>query len=82
MALARRLVQEFPDDPRSHWMLGQAFQQRCKNAWKRPDMGAVRRELARSVEELERAVSLGPEDGWLREQLRVRKERLAALPSA
>src|SRR5262249_1577392 len=58
MVQARGLVRESPHDPWAHEMLAEAFQQRAKNAWKRQDIGEIRRELARAVEAREKAVSL------------------------
>ena len=43
-------------------------------------MGAIKRGLAQSIEALEKAVSLDPNDGRIRENLRDHKDRVAALP--
>ncbi len=80
MAFARRLVQRFPEHTNSHLVLGEAYMQRPKNAWKREDMGAVRLALTQSIEVLERALPLDPHDGELRRDLQDHQERLVALP--
>ena len=52
MSLGIRLVQRFPDDLGAYLVLSEAYAQQAKNAWKRKDMGAIRRGLVQSIEVL------------------------------
>jgi tetratricopeptide (TPR) repeat protein len=80
MASAQRLVREFPAHPRAHDMLGTAFMEESKQGWQRKDLKAIKQGLARSIEELQRALALDPHDDLVRRRLQIHRERLAALP--
>jgi hypothetical protein len=66
MAIAQRLVREFPAHPRAHVMLSEAFLQESKKGWRRNDLKAIQRGLAQSIEELQRALTLDPHDDLAR----------------
>jgi eukaryotic-like serine/threonine-protein kinase len=80
MAIGQRFVRSFPEDANSFWILSEAYMQRSKNAWKRKDLGAVKRELTQSLEAINRALVLDPNDATFRRMAADRKERLAGLP--
>jgi hypothetical protein len=53
--------------------------QRSKSAWRRSDLGAVRRDLAKSIEVLQQAAVLDPSDREIRRILTDHEGRRAAL---
>ena len=79
-ALGHRLVRDFPQHPSSHMLLSEAFRQQSKNGWPREDYPAIRLALSKSVEILEHAVLLDPDDFDIQRMLRDCKERLTRVP--
>ncbi|MDG3005043.1 serine/threonine-protein kinase [Paludisphaera mucosa] len=79
-AIARSLLRERPGDPYSHAMLGHAYVQENKNAWKREDIPTVRRTLELAIQAYRRAVAGAPDDPTIRTALQNCQNRLAALP--
>ena len=80
IAIARRLVDEFPDHAGPYHILSDAYSQQSKNAWKRNDLAAVKQALTNSVEAVHRATVLLRNNAELLRVLEDRKGRLAGLP--
>ncbi|HKI19494.1 MAG TPA: serine/threonine-protein kinase, partial [Isosphaeraceae bacterium] len=80
MALAQRLVRNFPENPGCYLVLNEAFMQQSKNAWKRGDRLAIKLALGQSINALNRALNLDPGNQEFQQLLQDRKERLAGIP--
>jgi hypothetical protein len=60
MAIARRLVRDFPDRAESSIVLSDAYCQISKNAWKYDDYDTIERSLGQAVEAARHALELDP----------------------
>jgi serine/threonine protein kinase/tetratricopeptide (TPR) repeat protein len=81
MELARRLVARYPNQAAAHWVLGHAYNQMHKNAWKTDDRAAVERYLKLAVDAAHRAAVLDPDNAVVRYHLTDWQERLRNLLS-
>jgi tetratricopeptide (TPR) repeat protein len=81
-AFAKRLVERDPDEPMYHIMLGQAFEQDAKNAWKTEDFAAIEDGLRKATAEARTALRLDPRNGEARRILAGLQEKLMGVPSA
>ncbi len=82
MEIAHELVREFPKEAGSYVVLSEAFLQEYKNAWKRNPPQGIRRGLIQSIDAIQRALDLNPEDEEIRRNYFKRKQRLAGLPAS
>jgi eukaryotic-like serine/threonine-protein kinase len=79
-AFSQALVRRFPGRASWHLCLAEAYVQQSKNAWKRENMPAIKRALEQSIETLNVAIRLDPNDARIRRDLLDRTQRLAKLP--
>ncbi len=74
--LARRLTDENPAEAKYHLQLCRAFEQHCKNGWKREDMKMVERSLRAALAEAKIALNLDPEDKSIRQTVAGLQDKL------
>jgi tetratricopeptide (TPR) repeat protein len=79
LALARLLVERHPENPDSHLVLADAYQQLNKNAWQRGDRAAIVPYLERAIAENRRALILDPNSEDARYAMERRQRRLKDL---
>jgi eukaryotic-like serine/threonine-protein kinase len=79
MAIARRLVLEFPDRADSYIVLSEAYTQVAKNAWKDEDFNTIERSWGQALEAVRRAVELDPGREDARRIAATLAERLTSL---
>jgi hypothetical protein len=79
MPIARRLVQEYPDNAHSHLVLSEAYNQIRKNSQRAGDVQLEEEAAVRAIEAARRALALDPDRVQTRDHLESVTERLAAL---
>jgi tetratricopeptide (TPR) repeat protein len=79
MPIARRLVQEYPDNAQSYYVLSQPYDQIRKNAQRAGDVQLEEEAAVQAIEAVRRAVALDPDQVGTREHLESLTKRLAAL---
>jgi hypothetical protein len=82
VALGRQVVQEYPDQAGAYMFLAEGQVQLSKNAWKQSDLPRVGQALSDSIHSLQYALTLDPDDVFIRQRLRDRKQRLADVPKS
>jgi len=80
-AFAKRLARRNPDEAAFHLLLGQAFQQEAKNAWKVEDYTAIKNALGKALDEARTALRLDPRNLDARVMVASFQDKLAGLPS-
>jgi tetratricopeptide (TPR) repeat protein len=79
MAIARRLVQEYPDNAHSYRVLSEAYNQIRKNAHRAGDDRGMEEATVPAIEAAQRAVALEPDRVELRRHLESLTVQLAAI---
>ena len=79
MALARRLVREYPDSALSYRVLSEAHNQIKKNAFQTGDDHLVEEALVQAIEAAQRALALDPDRLETRHHLEKLTEQLASI---
>ena len=79
MALARRLVREYPDSPHSYSVLSSAHNQIKKNAFETHDDKLINEALVQAVEAAQHALDLDPDPIETRRQLEKLTVQLASI---
>ena len=79
MALARRLVREYPDSAHSYRVLSEAHNQIKKNAFQTGDDQLIEEALVQAVEAAQRALALDPDQIETRRHLDKLTEQLASI---
>jgi eukaryotic-like serine/threonine-protein kinase len=79
-AFSQALVRRFPGRASWHLCLAEAYMQQSKNAWKRENMPAIKRGLEQSIDVLNGAIRLDPNDARISRNLLEHTRRLANLP--